>query len=82
MQHFRPIFWRAAVIGFCAALIAACAVHKALAFAAALLLIGIFTWAGLSTQCTRLLPVLQRARRIRQIRAARAPAAICTDDIH
>ncbi len=33
-------------------------------------------------QFRRVLAVLTRARRIRTVRAARAPVAICTDDIH
>lgn len=33
-------------------------------------------------QFRRVLAVLTRARRIRMVRAGRAPVAICTDDIH
>lgn len=82
MRRFQPLFWCSVLLGACAALIAACAEHKGLAAAAFVVLVALFVGVWLATECRFLLTVLQRARRIRQIRAARAPAAICTDDIH
>lgn len=82
MRHFSPLFWHSVLIGLFAALIGACAEHKVLAFGFVLLLAALFNGAWVVTECRRLLVLLQRARRIRQVSAARAPVAICTDDIH